>query len=630
MKRALIYLRVSTERQARRGGSAEGFSIPAQRSACHRKAEALGAEVVDEYTDAGESARSADRDGLQAMLSRLQLGDVDYVIVHKLDRLARNRRDDVEIAFQIKQSGAQLISCTENIDETPSGVLLHSIMAGIAEFYSKNLGAEVKKGLHQKARNGGTPSQAPIGYLNHTERIEGQDIKTIIVDEDRAGHITWAFETYAGGDYSLTELTKELAGRGLKGRVTRKRPGKPMSRSQVHRMLSNPYYIGIIDYGGSEYEGNHPPIVDMATWQTVQRVLAEARQAKERPQRHKHYLIGTLYCGHCGARMGLTNSRGKLGEVYPYFFCLGKNKKRTNCTQGYVAVEDIETAVESYYRNVDLDHDELGHIREGMTSHIGLMAKLNKKEVQRQERRIQSLDQERRKLLQMAYAEALPLDLLREEQRRITDETAQAERIKTACEGQYERIQKNLDRALKILDDVHADYLARNDDGRRSLNQALWEKLFVVDGMIAGGDLAAPYRQLTQDDLDQAIEDEQATPAEELFTEAETHRVRYERTKDQPPLMTDQELAQLLSTVDWHPRERPKGPLPMDIKNPVAYCSRGSNKTLLAEEVGFEPTDPCRSHAFQAWISWVWRAVRRRIERVRRYTVPCGDRRNWR
>src|SRR5947209_1144280 len=90
---AVIYLRVSTKEQAERGGEVEGFSIPAQREACLRKAEHLGARVVAEFVDAGESARSADRAELQRMLTHLATDPVQFVIVHKVDRLARNRAD---------------------------------------------------------------------------------------------------------------------------------------------------------------------------------------------------------------------------------------------------------------------------------------------------------------------------------------------------------------------------------------------------------------------------------------------------------------------------------------------------------------------------------------------------------
>lgn len=86
---AVIYLRVPTREQAERGGETEGFSIPAQRAACLRKAEALGTEVVSEFVDAGESARSSRRPQLQAMLAFLAEHPTRYVIVHKVDRLAR-------------------------------------------------------------------------------------------------------------------------------------------------------------------------------------------------------------------------------------------------------------------------------------------------------------------------------------------------------------------------------------------------------------------------------------------------------------------------------------------------------------------------------------------------------------
>src|ERR1035441_2770914 len=92
--RALIYLRVSTRGQVEKGEGEEGFSIPAQREACVRHIADAGGELVAEFVDRGESARSADRPALQAMLARIaEDSDVDAVVVHKVDRLARNLED---------------------------------------------------------------------------------------------------------------------------------------------------------------------------------------------------------------------------------------------------------------------------------------------------------------------------------------------------------------------------------------------------------------------------------------------------------------------------------------------------------------------------------------------------------
>jgi site-specific DNA recombinase len=183
-RKAISYVRVSTREQAGRGGQDEGFSIPAQRLANARKAAALGATVVEEFVDAGESARKTDRPQLQAMLDYVTKNNVDFCIVHKVDRLARNRVDDVEINVALTRAGVRLISATENIDETPSGMLLHGIMSTIAEFYSRNLAAEVSKGMTQKAIGGGTLFRAPLGYKN-VRRFDavGREYRTIEVDD---------------------------------------------------------------------------------------------------------------------------------------------------------------------------------------------------------------------------------------------------------------------------------------------------------------------------------------------------------------------------------------------------------------------------------------------------------------
>src|SRR5262249_45547142 len=197
-KRAVIYLRVSTAKQAVRDNDPDGYSVPAQREAGLRKAAQLEAEVVEVFVDKGESAKTADRPEFQRMLTFIRdRGNIDYLIVDKVDRFARNRRDDANLLFELQNLGCQLVSVKENIDDTPAGQLLHAIMAGIAEFYSKNLASEALKGMTQKAKDGGTPGRAPIGYLNTRRRIEGREVRTVVVDPQRARLIQWAFEVYA-------------------------------------------------------------------------------------------------------------------------------------------------------------------------------------------------------------------------------------------------------------------------------------------------------------------------------------------------------------------------------------------------------------------------------------------------
>ena len=168
------------------------------RGRCHR-----GVRRPRRERSQSEKARAQD------LLTYVRENPVKFVIVHKVDRLARNRIDDVEINVALTAAQATLVSCTENIDETPSGMLLHGIMSSIAEFYSRNLANEVNKGLIQKAKNGGTPGQVPVGYRNVRKIEAGREIRTVDIDSERAPLVVWAFENYASGEWTTRRCTRK-------------------------------------------------------------------------------------------------------------------------------------------------------------------------------------------------------------------------------------------------------------------------------------------------------------------------------------------------------------------------------------------------------------------------------------
>ena len=352
--RALIYLRVSTKEQAEMGGEAEGFSIPAQREACLRKAASLGAVVIDEFVDRGESARNANRPGLQRLLKFINTEPVEFVIVHKVDRLARNRVDDVEINLALQQAGVRLISVTENIDETPSGVLLHGIMSSIAEFYSRNLANEVIKGSTQKAKSGGTVGKAPTGYLNVRKTESGREIRTVEIDPERGPLMRWAFEQYATGEWTLRGLLETATEKGLTSTGGPRTPSKPLSLSNFNRLLKTPYYMGVVSYRGVDYPGNHEPLISRDTYERVQAVLEAHGRSGEKQRIHHHYLKGSVFCGQCGSRLSIMITKNRWGTVYPYLYCLGRQQKRTNCKQRVVLIEQVEQAIVDHYATIQL------------------------------------------------------------------------------------------------------------------------------------------------------------------------------------------------------------------------------------------------------------------------------------
>ncbi len=242
VKRAVLYLRVSSRDQLETDYDDDGLSIAAQRERVAQKAAEYSAVVIDEYIERAESAKTNDRPALNTMLKRIkEQRDVDYVIVWKVDRFARNRRDDANMLFEIELAGARLISATENIDQTPAGRLMHGMLASFAEYYSRNLANEVLKGATEKAKRGGTPGRARLGYLNTREQLpQGGEVRTIVIDPERGPIVTWAFETYATGLYSLADMAVLLEVRGLRSRGDRRRSPQPLNLSRVHRAALKP------------------------------------------------------------------------------------------------------------------------------------------------------------------------------------------------------------------------------------------------------------------------------------------------------------------------------------------------------------------------------------------------------
>jgi site-specific DNA recombinase len=522
---AVIYLRVSTAAQADKDYDEEGFSIPAQREACYRKAEALGATVVDEYLDRGESAKTADRPALKRMLTRIMTErDVDLVIVHKVDRLARSREDDVAIGMTIRRAGAVLVSVSENVDATPSGKLLHAIMSGMAEFYSDNLATEALKGMTSKAKKGGTPGRAPIGYRNTAAVVDGREIRTVTVDPERAPHVQWAFETYATGQWTIRQLTEELERRGLVSVPIGRKPAKPMHMSRVASMLTNPYYTGIVRFRGVEYPGRHEPLITNKLFEQVQQISAGRHVAAELQRRHLHYLKGTVWCGECGSRLVFSRNKGH-GGTYDYFVCLGRHQKRTQCSLRYLSVHAIETAVENHYATVQLEPGRITELQEQLRSAMATARTEADHVIASQTRRLARLRDERRKLLQAHYADAIDVSLLKEEQDRIRRQEQETLALLDAAQVELPTLEATIEAAIRLVERCQDAYLGAGPKLRRQFNQAFFKKLYITrdDGVIRA-ELTEAYAALLEHDVLRHV-------ADHLDAHPETTPRRTRRTK---------------------------------------------------------------------------------------------------
>ena len=590
MKLAVSYLRVSTSAQASTDYDEEGYSIPAQREANQRTAERLGAVIVAEFIDVGESAKTADREDLQAMLKFLrEWGNISYVIVHKVDRLARSREDDVAINIAIRQTGAQLVSSTENIDETPSGKLLHGIMATIAEFYSSNLAMEAKKGMRQKAKSGGTPGLAPLGYLNVRTRVDGREIRTVAVDPERSPLIQWMFKAYASGNYTMERLQVELEHRGLRLAATLKRPARPVQVQHINKMLVNRYYLGFVKFEGVWYEGRHPALIDTETFEQVQAVRRARMASREKTQKHPHYLKVSIFCGRCTGRFGVSNSRGRWGTIYPYFYCIGRAKHR-ECTQSAILIADVEASVADYWNRVQLSEARVAAIREQVMVELVLRQQSNQTELEQQNKRKKKLETEQLKLIEMRYADAIPLDLLKSEQERIARELAGVQQAIDRCSVEIEAVLTVVEEALLLCANAHRLYLSAPPSVRRQLNQAVFVRFWIIDDQVHGADLTETFAHLLAPDSDRRENKIAAIP--ETGPEPGTIGAAAGRVPEgrQCPIGAPNGTPEPVRPRD--PIQRPHGPLPAETKNPDPFRDRGSNVVTWVDLWGFEPQTP--------------------------------------
>jgi site-specific DNA recombinase len=354
---------------------------------------------------------------------------------------------------------------------------VHTIFSGLAAFYSDNLATEVIKGTKQKVLAGGTPMMAPIGYLNAPVVIDGVKSRTVILDDDRAPLIRWAFEACATGDWSLNRLAAELTLRGLTKRPTRKRLAEPLNAKQPMLVLRNPYYMGIVTWQGIQHDGTHPELVTPEAFQRVQEVLTAHRQSGERSYRRKHYLAGTVYCDLCGSKLIYMLSRGRAGDQYGYWACLGRHTYKTGCPLPYLPDEAIEDLVVRQWSFERLSTAQAETLRDNLLLDLAGHTAAIKEAAERLDQRIEAIQRERRKWAEKAMAETVPDDIAREKQADLGQQLAAAQQQRAKLQLTSATHEVVIRHATELLILCDTAYAKAPEALRRDFNQAWFTHL---------------------------------------------------------------------------------------------------------------------------------------------------------
>lgn len=336
MGNCFAYARVSTPRQGERG-----VSLPEQRAAIEKYASVRGLAITRWFEDR-ESASQAGRHAFNEMLKLLRLNKAQGVIIHKIDRSARNLEDWADVG-KLVDAGVEVHFATENVDmRTVSGRLSADIQAVVAAHYSRNLREEVKKGLYGRLKQGFLPWRAPLGYLDQGTA------KAKIPDPVRAPLIKEAFALYGTGRYSLPLLAKEMFRRGLSNHH-----GGKVSVNGVATILRNPFYIGLIRIfkNGQTYDGTHETLVTTDLFKKVQDVLDGKRA--DRSERRQFLYSRIVRCGICGYSLIAERQKGHV-----YYRCHDRAFKNP-CPPTCIREEQIDGAILAALADIDLSDEEM-------------------------------------------------------------------------------------------------------------------------------------------------------------------------------------------------------------------------------------------------------------------------------
>lgn len=331
------YVRVSTQRQG-----AYGTSLTEQQTAIDRYAQRYNLRIIEKFEER-ETAAKLGRPVFLAMLKALKQGKANGIVIHKIDRSARNLKDWADLGSLI-DSGIEVHFANESLDlNSRGGRLSADIQAVVAADYIRNLREETRKGISGRLKQGLYPFPAPVGYLNGGK---GNPKK---IDSLQAPLVKKAFELYSSGNMGLNALVEKMFEVGL-----RNKNGRKISRNGLVGILKNSFYIGVIKIRSRNelFAGIHEPIVSKRLFDCVQDVFA----GKRIPKKTRHFFIFRRIIN-CRICRNLLIAERKKGNVY--YRCHTRK-----CLPKTVREDIIEEKVLEIYKKLQLSEEEFDLLQE--------------------------------------------------------------------------------------------------------------------------------------------------------------------------------------------------------------------------------------------------------------------------
>jgi DNA invertase Pin-like site-specific DNA recombinase len=438
------YTRVSDARQG------EGVSLKQQIEAIDRYAAKQNFAIGERFEEKKTAAKHG-RPVFSKMLRLLKGGKASGVLMHKIDRSARNLRDWAELG-ELIDAGIEVHFVNESLDlNSRGGRLSADIQAVVAADYIRNLREETKKGFYGRLKQGFYPMPAPLGYL------DAGSGKAKTPDPLRAPLIRQAFELYATGNYSLVMLGEKLHQMGL-----RTKDGQGLAKNALGRILRSPFYMGLIkiEKNNETYLGAHKAIISTKLFERVQRVLNGTFIPRVK---HDFPFRQLFRCKLCGKPLIPELQKGHV-----YYRCQTKS-----CPTKCIRQEPIEEGILAKLLGVNLNPEQHEYLRQKFAKFKEIWIRQSNRAIQTVELQLAETKNRFNQLTDVYLDGSIEHEAfeLRKEallvERRSVEETL--EDLRSGSPNLF----KNLDRLLELLASPYSQYISGSPDDKRILIQTV-------------------------------------------------------------------------------------------------------------------------------------------------------------
>lgn len=467
-----IYARKSSENEDR-----QMASIDAQVSELRELAKDKKLNVVEVFEES-RSAKAPGRPVFNDMLMRISSGEATGILCWKLNRLARNPIDGGNISWMLQENVIEHIQTYGRDYKSDDNVLMMQVEFGVANQFIRDLRTDTKRGLKAKAERGWYPAWATIGYMHNPYKNKGD--KEIVKDPERYDLVRKIWDLMLTGAYTPPQVLKIATEEW--GLLNRKE--KAVSKSNIYRILSDPFYYGVFEYpkgSGNWYQGKHDPMVTREEFESVQDILGGKHNT--RPKTYNFPYKGPIICGECGAMITAENKvkRQKNGieRHYVYYHCT--KRKDPNCSQKVIEEKKLEKQIAKSMLSIDIPEEFFNWAMTRLKEDNNREVKARKKIILNQQQKLGDLLQKIDNLIDLRASQEISAEEFKTRKAKLLQEKSRQESLVRNTNERTTEWFNNAEKYLTFAEDAYKRFKNGSLRTRKEMLFMLGSNLKLVD-----------------------------------------------------------------------------------------------------------------------------------------------------